>query len=438
MRYLSKYIVAVFLWCVLSSALAGEAAYLARDLGTTASQSVALRLVSPPLDGVGEVAPKSGINFVLYNSSMEVVPENTGVLLVEDRINKIQTLATDRLVMQESGFIEIFANNDAQTPVFFDNMTVTHTPGRVLEVNTYYPYGMLIPELSAKAALPDEQNWYKFSSKELETALNLNMYDFGARLYDPVIDRWISPDPLAEKYYSISPYAYALNNPIRYIDPDGMAVDYAGLYEKDEDENYKYEQQIRAFEAFAMTKSGRQYIIDRAQAGFQLVGVFEKKLNFSVEKAGILDKAGIDVNFTIGTSKELADGTMSASVIDDRLKLNVGLSNVQNDGSKEQIFNLSETIGHEIWYHGDLFEKRFLGLPKTARTMDNIRSSDNINHLVPLKNTKYNSTGIGYLQAIQYLLRYPESKKNTSDYLYYNVIYPKLGFGYPLRPNIKK
>jgi hypothetical protein len=60
--------------------------------------------------------------------------------------------------MQESGFIEIFANNDAQTPVYFDNMTVTHTPGRVLEVNTYYPYGMLIPELSAKAATKDEQN----------------------------------------------------------------------------------------------------------------------------------------------------------------------------------------------------------------------------------------------------------------------------------------
>jgi RHS repeat-associated protein len=209
-----------------ASAIAGEAAHLARDLGTTASQSVALRPVSPPSEGPGEVAPKSGINYTLYNNTFDVIEANTGILLVEDRINRIQTLATDKLVMQESGFIEIFANNDAQTPVYFDNMTVTHTPGRVLEVNTYYPYGMLIPELSAKAATKDEQNWYKFSAKELETALNLNMYDFGARLYDPVIGKFLTPDRFAEKYYSLSPYSYAGNNPINYIDINGDSLGY--------------------------------------------------------------------------------------------------------------------------------------------------------------------------------------------------------------------
>jgi RHS repeat-associated protein len=55
--------------------------------------------------------------------------------------------------------------------------------------------------------------------------------DFGARLYSPRTAAWLSPDPLAEKYYGISPYAYCRNNPTNFIDPDGRKV--VGLTKKD-------------------------------------------------------------------------------------------------------------------------------------------------------------------------------------------------------------
>ncbi|WBZ96431.1 RHS repeat-associated core domain-containing protein [Chryseobacterium wangxinyae] len=94
-------------------------------------------------------------------------------------------------------------------------------PGEVVEVNNYYPFGLM----HNYTATTMNRYQYKYNGKELQET---GMYDYGARFYMPDIGRWGVVDPLAEKYRRQSTYNYTVNNPIRFIDPDGRGVEYFG------------------------------------------------------------------------------------------------------------------------------------------------------------------------------------------------------------------
>ena len=70
---------------------------------------------------------------------------------------------------------------------------------------------------------PEQQG---FSPPVQQIVANVNLLDFGARMYDDEICRWTTVDPLAEKYYSMTPYNYCANNPVMFVDPEGRAVNF--------------------------------------------------------------------------------------------------------------------------------------------------------------------------------------------------------------------
>jgi RHS repeat-associated protein len=91
---------------------------------------------------------------------------------------------------------------------------------RVIATNTYYPFGMLISSLSSKS----EGYRYGFNGKEKDDQGEWGMtnYDYGFRIYNPGIGRFLSVDPLTSKYPFYTPYQFAGNKPIWAIDIDGL------------------------------------------------------------------------------------------------------------------------------------------------------------------------------------------------------------------------
>ncbi|QHS56492.1 RHS repeat-associated core domain-containing protein [Mucilaginibacter sp. 14171R-50] len=106
---------------------------------------------------------------------------------------------------------------NTRTTVTWDAADATQLTPKILQQNDYYAFGLSIKSLEPN--VPSPKNQYLYNGKELQDETGL--YDYGARLYDPVIGRWTNCDPHASSYFSISSYSYVNNNPITSIDPDG-------------------------------------------------------------------------------------------------------------------------------------------------------------------------------------------------------------------------
>ncbi|MBZ9731319.1 RHS repeat-associated core domain-containing protein [Salegentibacter sp. JZCK2] len=91
----------------------------------------------------------------------------------------------------------------------------------ILDEKNYYPFGG--EHAGYNTAVKGTYHPYGFGGKEENDELGLQWMDFGARNYDKWLGRWMNLDPLAEQMRRHSPYNYAFDNPIKFIDPDGMA-----------------------------------------------------------------------------------------------------------------------------------------------------------------------------------------------------------------------
>ena len=123
-----------------------------------------------------------------------------------------------RLGSTTYGFSPYYYNKDHQGSV----RVVAAQDGTVEQVTNYYPFGA--PYADPNAVMGATVQPYKYNGKELDRMHGLDTYDYGARQYEPVLARWDRVDPLCEKYYDVSPYAYCGDDPVNILDFHGDSI----------------------------------------------------------------------------------------------------------------------------------------------------------------------------------------------------------------------
>ncbi|HEX8561857.1 MAG TPA: RHS repeat-associated core domain-containing protein [Flavobacterium sp.] len=227
---------------------------------------------------------------------------------------------------------------------------------KIIEENHYYPFGLKHANYNTDLLdfVYENDNMYlystierlpykyKYNGKEWQDELGLNFYDYGARNYDPAIGRWMNIDPLAETSRRFNPYTYALNNPICFIDPDGMQAD---DWKKTADGSYVYDKELTKENASEKLEKGETYVGERAV----ITSGYGRNADGSIKD--VTTQHSLNSDGSVTDMVDIEDvGTNTVIFIEtgDMIYVNDDVDNTENVASvakvKEEVNNMNKQI----------------------------------------------------------------------------------------------
>lgn len=282
---------------------------------------------------------------------------------------------------------------------------------KILEENNYYPFGLKhnnynwdkefydavttgILIIKKATSLPYK---YKLNGKEYQEDLGLNVYAFGWRDYDPAIGRFTKIDRFAEKYYKLTPYSYAGNNPvlINDIQGDSLWINHKG-------NKYLYE--------YNKKNGGQLYTVSKGQKtlytgkvngflgkSFDALNALNNNSNTANDILGYIQSS--DLNLTISHSSNNPNGNKNEFIEDNkynsyaftRLLTGQGLSSVTNIGSGGTVY--WDPNAGSVW---ELNNPNQVTNPTTNLFHELVHGWDSANG--NLNDTDYNQTGLSVME----------------------------------------
>ena len=195
--------------------------------------------------------------------------------------------------------------------------------GSVCQITNYYASGL--PYFDQYSNKNEELQPYKYNGKEYDRMHGLNLYDYSARQYDPAIGQFTSMDPLCEKYYHISPYAYCAGNPVNRIDPDGEDI-----WELDKMGNVTWREKSETHQLIALDSKGKR--TDNS------ITVSDRSILDGLTK----DRKGTNANYTVTQSAEVGKVFLFAA---DNSNVEWSLQGFSKDGKNSYVLGTSHLEG---------------------------------------------------------------------------------------------
>ena len=226
----------------------------------------------------------NGCNYSICLDITETEIEEGLSLVVHDGESALYTLSLtpnaqncfENLTLPENFQLQLHAS--VAGSYYVDNISITkkcvefkYYVAHVTSAKDYYPFGMVMPGRSYTGS---EDYRYGFNGMEKDNEIkgDNNSLDFGARIYDPRIGKWLSLDPSSFKYPAHSPYNFSLNNPIIFNDPDGKDARLAITRNKDGGGTISYSTRVFVYgEASSDQAKAMNEIVDNMPSEYNYI-----------------------------------------------------------------------------------------------------------------------------------------------------------------------